>query len=76
MRNHVHIPNESGQYVSAQSYEDSILMTINSFPMHASTLIPMAQAVEFAELILSIAKPVADMQNDMLIDAINERKAT
>ena len=75
MRNHVHIPNESGQYVSAQSYESSILVTINSFPMHASTVIPMAQAVEFAELILSIAKPIADMQNDMLIDAINERKA-
>lgn len=56
MRNHVHIPNESGQYVSAQSYESSILVTINSFPMHASTVIPMAQAVEFAELILSIAK--------------------
>lgn len=75
MSNQVQIPNEPGQYISAQSYESSILMTINAFPMHASTVIPMAQAVEFAELILSIAKPIADMQNDMLIDAINERKA-
>lgn len=76
MNTHIKIPNEPGQYISAQGYDEvGILLAVNSYPMSCTTVIPMAQALELADLIYAIAKPNAEIEADMLSDALLERKA-